>query len=177
MARFKLNPFHEQNERKLEGICNERYLTGKDKKGRKDWCYWNELTTFFDKNGNSIDVASPDEQDNLIKKGLVKLTNGKYIPFDTIDEVGGQRTETSGEQCFIATTVYGNPQAPQVATLRSYRDNVLKQKPFGKAIVGCYYGGTGRKTADFIKNKIPFTIPIIRKGLDFLVEKYNAKMT
>jgi hypothetical protein len=33
--------------------------------------------------------------------------------------------------------------------------------------------GAGEKTAEFIKNDAPFLIPVIRKGLDYVVEKYK----
>lgn len=77
--------------------------------------------------------------------------------------------------CFIATAVYGDRNAPQVQTLRDFRDNVLIKSSIGKTITNFYYSGAGKRTADFIKRHLPSTIPIVRKGLDVLVERYSAK--
>jgi hypothetical protein len=82
---------------------------------------------------------------------------------------------SSPSDCFIATVVYGNKQAPQVETLRQYRDNVLMQSAPGRAFVDFYYSGAGRKAAELIKEKLPGTIPTIRKGLDWLVDRYTAE--
>jgi hypothetical protein len=41
--------------------------------------------------------------------------------------------------CFIATTVYGSDQAPQVRALRVFRDTHLLRSRLGRCAVGCYY--------------------------------------
>jgi hypothetical protein len=81
----------------------------------------------------------------------------------------------NSEKCFIATAVYGDKDAPEVETLRQYRDNVLMQSTPGRAIVDFYYSGAGKKAADFIKENMPGAIPTIRKGLDLLVENYSRQ--
>jgi hypothetical protein len=86
------------------------------------------------------------------------------------------KCETENDDpCFVATTVYGDTNAPQVNTLREFRDNVLMNNAAGRAFVGFYYSGAGKKTADFIKKHLPSTIPVLRKGLDALVERYSAQ--
>ena len=45
----------------------------------------------------------------------------------------------------------------------------------GRTLVNFYYSGAGKRVADFIKNGVPSTIPLIRKGLDTLVERYSAQ--
>lgn len=72
--------------------------------------------------------------------------------------------------CFIATAVYdGNPNAPQVQTLRDFRDDYLMPNPLGRRIVDFYYSGVGERGAEILRENLPSTIPIIREGLDFLV--------
>jgi ribosomal protein L7/L12 len=43
------------------------------------------------------------------------------------------------EGCFIATACYGNYDAPEVLTLRMYRDDVLAQTLSGRAFIHLYY--------------------------------------
>jgi hypothetical protein len=45
------------------------------------------------------------------------------------------------------------------------------QSPAGPAVVRFYYSGAGKRAANYIKTKLPAAIPIIRKGLDFLVDR------
>ncbi|MBU3941759.1 MAG: hypothetical protein KKF74_02495 [Nanoarchaeota archaeon] len=80
------------------------------------------------------------------------------------------RPDTVGD-CFIATVVYGGT-APQLDTLRWYRDNVLNKNYFGRSFVKLYYGGLGGKVAKLIGH-IPGAVPLVRKRLDNLVEKYS----
>ena len=78
-------------------------------------------------------------------------------------------------ECFVATAVYGDGNAPPVEILREYRNKVLMNNPIGKAFVDFYYSGAGKLVANLIKEKIPGAIPLIRKGLDALVESYSSK--
>lgn len=41
--------------------------------------------------------------------------------------------------CFIATACYGDYDAPEVKTLRIYRDSVLLKSPYGQSLVDMYY--------------------------------------
>ncbi|MFH0870693.1 MAG: CFI-box-CTERM domain-containing protein [archaeon] len=77
--------------------------------------------------------------------------------------------------CFVATAVYGNINAPQVEVLRQFRDNVLANSSFGRAFINFYYSGSGEKTAKFIEKHLPSTIPILRKSLDVLVRIYSPQ--
>ena len=111
--------------------------------------------------------GTPSTQDRL-GEGLMRFPNGSYHPIDSIEKVGEH-------DCFVATTVYGDGNAPQVEALRQFRDEVLMRSRLGGAFVGFYYSGAGRNTANFIENHLPFAIPAIRRGLDALVEKYSAQ--
>lgn len=42
-------------------------------------------------------------------------------------------------RCFIATAAYGSEMAPELDTLRAFRDKVLMQSEPGKALVNAYY--------------------------------------
>lgn len=95
---------------------------------------------------------------------------------DKSEKVNGSQTSpVSKSLCFIATAVYGDINAPQVQTLRDFRDNLLMETELGRRLVEFYYSGAGEKTANFIKNKIPSAIPAIRRGLDYLLNNYHKK--
>ena len=81
-----------------------------------------------------------------------------------------KRVQEKALECFIATAVYGNVNAPEVKALRNFRDNVLMNNSLGRRVVDLYYSGLGRTVANFIRDRIPATIPIIRKTLDYFVK-------
>ena len=107
------------------------------------------------------------------KRGNKYISKGTYLTIDQILGSGGRITDLNGG-CFVATAVYGNPDAPQVQALRDFRDEVLMQHPLGRRAVNFYYSGAGQRAADFIRDQVPSAILPIRKGLDFLVQKYSA---
>lgn len=100
--------------------------------------------------------------------------NGRLFARNSITNIILSENRPKIEDCFIATAVYGGPNAPQVQTLKEFRDDVLMQSSLGRALVSFYYSGAGEKAADFIKNHLPQAIPAIRRGLDSLVEKYSS---
>lgn len=154
---YEISPFKEQD--KLEDgflrTINGDYINienyGRFKGGKFGWQKFEEIS----------------DQDKL-EEGFIKTTSGDYLLIDKIKKV-------EKDLCFVATAVYGSENAPQVQTLRDFRDNVLMKNSLGSSFVNFYYSGAGKKTADFIKNYFPSSIPTIRKGLDFLVEKYSAQ--
>ena len=125
--------------------------------------------------GKNAETQSPFERKVTQK---YRCEDCKIENFD-LGLVAKQQEERSyggrGPYCFIATAVYGDENAPEVQTLREFRDDVLKQSGAGAAVVNFYYSGAGKKVADFIKNRLPSSIQFIKKGLDYLVEKYSAK--
>ncbi|MCL4479788.1 MAG: hypothetical protein M1381_11975 [Deltaproteobacteria bacterium] len=50
-----------------------------------------------------------------------------------------QATNKSGNKCFIATAVYGDPNGPEVQVFRNFRDEVLLSSPIGRKFVSLYY--------------------------------------
>jgi hypothetical protein len=150
---FKPAPFKEQDKLKEKLIKTE------------EGSYIKLSTAFYTFKGGEEFIDS--KQDKL-KEGLIRLTNGSYHPFDSIEKV-------EESDCFVATAVYGNANAPQVEALREFRDNVLMQSKVGKAFVNFYYGGAGEKTANFIREHLPSAISPIKKGLDRLVERYSSE--
>ncbi len=124
-----------------------------------------------------VKFAPGAEQDRL-KESLIKVkpVNAKdstvdhhiYFPINAVNYV--ELVDKS--DCFIATAVYGNRDSPQVKTIRGFRDNVLRQSPIGRSFIRFYYSGAGRGLAEIIKKSEPM-MAAVRKGLDFIVEKYS----
>lgn len=102
---------------------------------------------------------------NELEKGLIRILDGSYCSIDSIKKI-----EEDG--CFVATTVYGDINAPQVTTLRKFRDEILKQSMVGRTLIDMYYSGLGRKVADFLR-KQPLATNLVRNGLDFVVRRYS----
>jgi len=84
------------------------------------------------------------------------------------------KEDSSDSSCFVATAVYGDINAPEVQTLRDFRDNVMVNTSLGRKVVEFYYSGVGERTAEFIKKHTPSIVPVIKKGLDYIVQKYES---
>lgn len=69
--------------------------------------------------------------------------------------------------CFIATAVYGDVMAPEVVSLREFRDSVLKSSLMGRLFIAAYY-----KVSPPIANWLttqPRTSRMVRTVLDRIV--------
>ncbi len=108
-----------------------------------------------------------------------------YLPDESTGNLAGRRYRENGSSyntfldpggnCFVATAVYGDGDAPEVKLLRNFKDRVLKKKRLGRSFINFYYSGAGEKTAKFIENHMSYAIPLIRRGLDKFVGSYSAR--
>ena len=86
---------------------------------------------------------------------------------------GAQETRDFGEGaregagCFVATAVYGSYEAPEVKTLRTFRDEHLLPNRAGRCFVRFYYKN-GPQWADFV-NEHTFLKKPIHEVLDVFV--------
>ena len=80
---------------------------------------------------------------------------------------------SQSEGCYIATAVYGDYDAPEVLTLRMYRDIVLKKTLIGRAFIRLYYA-TSPKLASKLKGHT-FINSKIKKILERMVYKINRR--
>ncbi|KJG37807.1 hypothetical protein UA32_12290 [Photobacterium angustum] len=69
--------------------------------------------------------------------------------------------------CFIATSVYGDPHCEAVIELRKFRDTKLKNRAMGRAFIKTYYS-VSPPIADWLQSK-PTISSFIKKILDWLV--------
>jgi hypothetical protein len=73
--------------------------------------------------------------------------------------------------CFIATAAYGTALAPELDTLRAYRDQVLRRRAAGRAFVAAYYRLAPRPAAALARHdrlragvRVALVAPAVRLG-------------
>ena len=96
-------------------------------------------------------------------KGAGFLTNPKKATSNRV------YNRTTKKACYIATTVYGNPDAWQVEKLRQYRDDVLMEYYIGRIFIRIYYF-ISPYFINIFKNVRPLNYAF-RKLLDTVVNK------
>jgi hypothetical protein len=82
-------------------------------------------------------------------------------------EVDRGPDHVSKSGCFIATAVYGEVMAPEVVTLRKFRDNTLKRYWIGRKFISIYYA-MSPPVAVWLKTK-PKLSQVVRSLLDRLI--------
>lgn len=102
------------------------------------------------------------------KQTLVQVAGKNSTNFECIN-CGYKKTVKGPDECFIATTVYGNKNHPSVVILRHFRDEYLHPYRVGRILVSLYYflGPTMSKyisKSEFITNRV-------RKILELIVNK------
>lgn len=62
-----------------------------------------------------------------------------YVGGKKLQKDFGIKKETSDSNCYVATMCYGDINAPQVQTLREFRDEILLKRLTGRIFVRLYY--------------------------------------
>lgn len=132
-----------------------------------------KIQKLVDEGNDSLAVTSIQE--------ICKCDSGPamYIVhnFDTLDFCKPQSyiktspENTSSGACYIATSVYGSYDCPQVWTLRRYRDNILAETWYGRAFIRIYYALSPSAVKYF--GNINGIKKIWKSMLDPMVEKLN----
>lgn len=80
------------------------------------------------------------------REQIASAINQQLIHYNSTAGGSGNSGSSSGSSssgkkggCYIATSVYGSYDCPQVWTLRRYRDNVLSKSYAGRAFIRAYY--------------------------------------
>lgn len=94
--------------------------------------------------GDGVDLSSRYETCRIFitdfRGGKVIYNNNpsEMLYGDTLQSQSTDFKETSGG-CYVATSVYGSYDCPQVWTLRRFRDNTLAGTWYGRAFIRMYY--------------------------------------
>ena len=81
--------------------------------------------------------------------------------------------EPKSKRCYVATSVYGSYDCPEVWTLRRFRDNSLEKHIFGRLFIKTYYL-TSPTLVKYCGDKKIFN-SIVKPILDKFVKKLNEK--
>lgn len=92
---------------------------------------------------------------------------------NTVATYSQQTQPEKKEGCHIATAVYGSYEAPEVMTLRRFRDETLRNSAFGRWFIRTYYR-LSPPVAKRLKNARHIN-GFVRSILDKWVEKLNNK--
>lgn len=86
-----------------------------------------------------------------------KYENPKITEYyrESLVYMKGLKLATNKEGCYIATAVYGDYDAPEVITLRKFRDQILSRNKIGKIFIKIYYKYSP-KIADNMKEHSKF---------------------
>ena len=104
-----------------------------------------------------------DKYNDAVAK--IKIYEPEYIP---------QQIQTVGKGgCYVATSVYGSYDCPEVWTLRRYRDYILDKTWYGRAFIKTYY--TVSPTIVKIFGNQKWFKKLFKAKLDKMVEKLQKE--
>lgn len=139
------------------------------------------LINLFGEKYRDLAVLSWKQGIDLFNLYMGKLPN-KHIQKNTIEEYSNKiqkyepdfkapKVKTGG--CYVATSIYGSYDCPEVWTLRRFRDTKLKKSIFGRIFINFYYA-TSPTIVKYFGNMQIFNSlfkPILDKFVNKLQEK------
>ena len=156
-------------------VCNNSFSVTKNKNHREE-IEWERDSYEYLRYSNGYHIYEECQREVKVHTAVCPSCEHDEILFGEL--TGGKKRRESKEWiddgCFIATEVYGDINAPEVKTLRKFRDDSLSKNYFGRKFINFYYSGFGKRTAHLI-GRLPFTKDIIKKRLDFMVLKINKR--
>lgn len=113
------------------------------------------------------------------KRKRAAMCGEEYVPTVEVKESASQnvttepKNQTQNGGCYIATSIYGSYDCPEVWTLRRFRDNTLAPTWYGRAFIKAYYA-ISPTIVKYFGNTAAFQ-KFWHKRLDRLVERLHAK--
>ncbi len=101
------------------------------------------LMEYADRSGKYVKAMTVTESLKVLD--MLPEIREKYDKFretlnrKTEQRIAGAMSFDKEKACYIATTVYGDTDAPEVMALRQFRDNVLRGYVFGPWLIRLYY--------------------------------------
>jgi hypothetical protein len=119
--------------------------------------------------GETIDFSFPsytffDRKVYVSNKGfeiMKKESDEKFEKITGIPAPTRPASKSNSKGCYIATVCYGSANAPEVVSLKNFRDRFLNKYFLGRTFIKIYYL-TSPRIASYLKNK-PKTNSFIRK--------------
>lgn len=148
-------------------------------------------TLFSDAKIQSYEITDPAENNYLLctvnyphpvadKNGshirsfqFITWNDQAYLTTKQGPENAEDKPQAEKKGCYIATSVYGSYDCPQVWTLRRYRDFSLRSTAVGRLFVKFYYAVSPTLVKLFGKQK--WFRSVWKRALDKKVEKLNAR--
>ena len=98
---------------------------------------------------------------------------GRDLVKERGDEFPKKTAGGGGVTCFVATACYGDLYAPEVETLRQWRDTTLASSALGRLVIHLYYTGAGQVGAWFLRI-FPSLKPLVRQLLNLFIKKISV---
>lgn len=128
-----------------------------------------EIAVYKNSQSGNQAKTSTEQNDTVVKSFFIAFTIIISVA------VGGilLLINSTINSCYIATMVYGSYEAPEVMTLRNFRDEVLRKYFFGRLFIGFYYL-TSPSVVSLTKNS-PRINGFFKKRLDKFVDRLRSR--
>ena len=122
----------------------------------------------------SSSYSKPASTSSYTATSTSSNTSSNTAQISNTSTTSSQQTQPAKKEgCYIATAVYGSYDAPEVMTLRRFRDETLKNSAFGRWFIRTYYR-LSPPVAEKLKNTKRINA-FVRSILDKWVERLNRK--
>jgi len=122
---------------------------------------------------NKTIIISLKKKLDSIKVLSEKIGYTKKSTLNTPDSKSNNPPSKAKKGCYIATCIYGSYDCPEVWTLRRFRDNILKNKWYGRLFIHLYYSISPKIVKWFGKSEFFKSIckPFLDKIVKILLNK------
>lgn len=102
----------------------------------RDWLSWCDTTVAkMTKSADRLDGSGDRRAARSVRRSIEDLRMVR----EAFAAAGFRPASSGASGCFIATSVYGDHDAPEVLVLRTWRDEVLSRSVAGRATIRTYY--------------------------------------
>ena len=128
------------------------------------WIFENKTIVFSDSNGHSVSWQTIEKEDPFYSDMSACIS-------EALMRQDQQKRRSHG--CYVATTVYGTYDCPEVWVLRRFRDSVLQQNCLGRLFIKTYYA-VSPSLVRIMGGKRWF-VSLCRSILDPMIERLKSR--